>query len=207
MSAPKYTPEFDAFWKVYPRKTAKVTAFKAWQKQVGDGDLFDDTWKQIVQDCEKRTRLNWWPADKSKVPHGATWINQRRWEDEGWEEDVRTRGREHDDKPAFIPRPPPQEGTIKMTWAEFALGRLFFAYVADAGRPLPDIEPAARIRAELLRDWVPAFQEDIEDGTTTVEAAVQELAKLFLNKMDAAYERGMAERVLGLFNRQRWEAA
>jgi hypothetical protein len=80
-----YTESFEKFWKVYPRKVAKPTASKSWLKSI-EGDAFLP--KQIVADIEKRTRLRWWSKDKTKIPHPSTWLNQRRWEDEGWQDEI-----------------------------------------------------------------------------------------------------------------------
>ena len=75
-SAPGYSPEFESFWTAYPRKEAKGSAYKAWQKQ-----------KPPLSAC--LSALAWqkksdqWIKDAgSFIPHPASWINARRWEDE-----------------------------------------------------------------------------------------------------------------------------
>lgn len=75
-NASEYSPEFESFWTAYPRKEAKGSAFKAWQKQ-----------KPPLSAC--LSALAWqkksdqWTKDAgSFIPHPASWINARRWEDE-----------------------------------------------------------------------------------------------------------------------------
>lgn len=85
----KYSEAFERFWKSYPRKIAKPKAWQAWQKHVDETDAFMVT--AIVANIEKRTRLRWWPRDAEKIPHPATWINQQRYLDEGWEDEIKKR--------------------------------------------------------------------------------------------------------------------
>ena len=64
--------EFDEFWKEYPRKVAKDNARRAWAKQ---GCALEQ-----VLPALRRQRAGW---DNPKyIPHPATWLNGRRWEDE-----------------------------------------------------------------------------------------------------------------------------
>lgn len=69
--------EFDRFWDRWPKKVAKVPAIKAWIK-IGPDD-------QLVKMIH--LALDWQidvfaQRDPDKVPHPATWLNKRRWEDE-----------------------------------------------------------------------------------------------------------------------------
>lgn len=70
-----YLIDFVKFWEAYPRKVAKPNAMKAWLKLKPDDALV----KTII-DAIKRQGL----CDKEIqfVPHPATWLNSRRWEDE-----------------------------------------------------------------------------------------------------------------------------
>ncbi len=68
---------FNTFWTAYPRKVAKTTAQKAFNKlKVDDGLL-----TSILIALEKQKQSKQW-QDKQFIPHPATWLNQRRWEDE-----------------------------------------------------------------------------------------------------------------------------
>lgn len=68
--------EFDRFWTCYPKKVGKEAARKAWLRA---GVTFEQ--------CE-RTLAVWkksadWTKDGGQfIPHAATWLNQKRWQDE-----------------------------------------------------------------------------------------------------------------------------
>ena len=64
---------FDEFWAAYPRKTAKVSALKAWTKALKSTD------PQVILDGLARFRFS---DDLQYVPHPATWLNSGRWADE-----------------------------------------------------------------------------------------------------------------------------
>ena len=67
--------KFLEFWKLYPRKVAKVAAQRSWKRlKVKD---IDDIFKVY-----KEHLIRWRGTDIQFVPHASTWINQRRWEDE-----------------------------------------------------------------------------------------------------------------------------
>jgi hypothetical protein len=68
---------FDEFWMLYPRKVAKASARKAWQKLTETQQL--EAAKAIASHCQ------YWKAKETAlefIPHAATWLNQERWEDE-----------------------------------------------------------------------------------------------------------------------------
>lgn len=67
---------FAVFWKAYPLKTHRVQALCAW------GKLGDDPVVQalIMKDLETR---EWRVIDgRQVIPNPATYLNQRRWEDQ-----------------------------------------------------------------------------------------------------------------------------
>ncbi len=68
---------FGLFWSAYPRKVKKEAARKAWLKLNPD-DLMT---ARIVKAVEAHKRQTQW-ATIEYVPHPATWINARQWEDE-----------------------------------------------------------------------------------------------------------------------------
>lgn len=70
---------FDVFWAAYPRHTGKQAAQKAFERINPDDDLLNimlssiSAWKNSDQ----------WTKDGGQfIPHPATWLNGRRWEDE-----------------------------------------------------------------------------------------------------------------------------
>lgn len=68
--------DFEKAWAVYPRKVGKAKALSAWKKASPpvDAVLSALSW-QVTQPQ--------WTKDRGEfVPHMATWLNQRRWEDE-----------------------------------------------------------------------------------------------------------------------------
>lgn len=70
---------FDQFWDAYPRKVAKKAAQQAWSREkITDSDI-----PGILSALETQKRSRQW-TDKGGqfIPHPATWINNRRWEDE-----------------------------------------------------------------------------------------------------------------------------
>lgn len=74
-----YTPPFLEFWNNYPNKTAKGAALKAWERIKPDAKLQ----KVILEAIENHKQSSQWKEDNGRfIPHPATWLNQRRWEDE-----------------------------------------------------------------------------------------------------------------------------
>jgi DNA-binding MarR family transcriptional regulator len=70
---------FDTFWKEYPRKIAKPNALKAYKQLKVDDKLL----KAILAGLAKWQETDQWQKDKGRfIPHPATFLNQRRWEDE-----------------------------------------------------------------------------------------------------------------------------
>lgn len=68
---------FDDFWRAYPRKTGKAQAVKAW------GKLKPVDREQAVGILPEHVSY-WHRAGTATqfIPHPATWLNGRRWEDE-----------------------------------------------------------------------------------------------------------------------------
>lgn len=70
---------FQKFWQAYPKKAAKQTALKAWNKLKPDEELL----KTILNALEQHKRSAQWQRDNGQyIPYPATWLNGRRWEDE-----------------------------------------------------------------------------------------------------------------------------
>lgn len=73
------TPEFAAFWSVYPRKVAKGDAEKAWAAIKPDATLA----ASIVSAVSRQLSCEQWTKDAGQfIPHPATWLNRKGWEDE-----------------------------------------------------------------------------------------------------------------------------
>ena len=68
---------FDIFWREYPRKVGKPNAEKVFKKIKPDEGLFNI----IMEKLKLYKGTKQW-KDPEYIPHPATWLNQRRWEDE-----------------------------------------------------------------------------------------------------------------------------
>jgi hypothetical protein len=69
---------FESFWSAYPRKVAKQDALKAWRKIKAPPDVQDE----ILNALERRKESPEWQKDNGQfIPHAATWLNGKRWED------------------------------------------------------------------------------------------------------------------------------
>ena len=70
---------FASFWQAYPRKVAKAAALKAWAKLRPDAALQ----ASILAGLWAAVRSEQWQRDGGAyIPHPATWLNGRRWEDD-----------------------------------------------------------------------------------------------------------------------------
>lgn len=70
---------FETFWKAYPKKIGKGAAEKAWQKI----SSLEAVLETIAGAVAAQSRSEQWLKDGGQfIPHPATWLNQRRWEDE-----------------------------------------------------------------------------------------------------------------------------
>lgn len=67
------------FWPRYPRKVAKVAALRAWRKIDPKDEATRD---RVVLGLIAHRDSEWRGRDGDKIPHAATWLNQRRWEDQ-----------------------------------------------------------------------------------------------------------------------------
>ena len=72
-------PLFDRFWEAYPRKVAKPVALKRFMEIDPD----EETLQKMLTAIEKSKRSEQWTKDNGQfIPHPATWLHQRRWEDD-----------------------------------------------------------------------------------------------------------------------------
>ena len=74
-----YPPGFSEFWETYPRRQAKANAYKAWKRIKPDRQLLDLMKAAIAR--QKRSEA-WQRENGQFIPHPASWLNARRWEDE-----------------------------------------------------------------------------------------------------------------------------
>ena len=77
---PKSPKGFDEFWKAYPRKQSKASALKAFNKINPDSELLG----AMLTAIKRQKASDQWQRDGGQyIPYPATWLNGRRWEDEG----------------------------------------------------------------------------------------------------------------------------
>ncbi len=70
---------FDRFWSSYPRRQGRGAAQKAWGKTAELRPPIVDLLEAVAQQSKQRE----WQRDSGRyVPRPASWLNQRRWEDE-----------------------------------------------------------------------------------------------------------------------------
>jgi predicted phage replisome organizer len=70
---------FNTFWKSYPKRVGKGAAEKSFKK-INPGK---ETLNQMLEAIEKAKKSDQWKKDGGQfIPNPATWLNQKRWEDE-----------------------------------------------------------------------------------------------------------------------------
>jgi hypothetical protein len=67
---------FDRFWEAYPRRDAKQNAERAWRKLKPTPEL-----ETVILASVARQSSGW--KDPQFIPMPATWLNGKRWQDEG----------------------------------------------------------------------------------------------------------------------------
>lgn len=78
-SSPAADDLFPKFWTLYPNKKGKAAAEKAWKKLKVTDDLFTLIAHGLAKQCASQA----WLKDSGQfIPHPATWLNGKRWEDE-----------------------------------------------------------------------------------------------------------------------------
>lgn len=78
----EYSPDFEAFWQVYPRKTAKAAAYRKWKARTKrDGtEPGAETLLKAAQNYREACRMA--GTEECYMMHAATFLGpQRRWED------------------------------------------------------------------------------------------------------------------------------
>ncbi len=76
---PSSAPDgFDLFWQKYPKKVGKPAAQRAFKAARLNGHL-----PEVIGDIEQKSNSDGWTKNGGQfIPNPATYLNQRRWEDE-----------------------------------------------------------------------------------------------------------------------------
>lgn len=81
LQSPKkeYPEDFEVFWDMYPRKVGKGKALKSWKKVKPSRVLV-----QIIFEAIEKQKLSrdWMKENGQFIPYPATWLNEKRWDDE-----------------------------------------------------------------------------------------------------------------------------
>lgn len=72
-----YSSDFLEFWRIYPRKEGKKTAYRAFLAAQGG-----EATTTILAGAHRFANDPNLPLDKTFIPHPATWLNGGRWDDE-----------------------------------------------------------------------------------------------------------------------------
>lgn len=70
---------FEAFWQAYPKKASKAQAEKAFAKLKPNDDLLHEMLSALEW---QKVTVDWTKSKGQFIPYAATWLNNRRWEDE-----------------------------------------------------------------------------------------------------------------------------
>lgn len=72
-------PEFEKFWKIYPRKCSKGDARKAWKTTSKIRPSIAQILKAIYAACASK---QWLKDDGDFIPYPASWLRSERWDDQ-----------------------------------------------------------------------------------------------------------------------------
>jgi len=72
---------FSRFWDEYPRKVGKAEARRVWMS-IAKNNTSAWMLEKVVYALRHQRRTLWKDVEPRFIPHPATWLNQRRWEDE-----------------------------------------------------------------------------------------------------------------------------
>jgi len=82
----EYTADFERFWQLYPNKSGKFPALKAWNKikpsETQIMFICNCVRKQVKSGQLHKNKIKKGDPWKPSTPHASTWLNNRRWEDE-----------------------------------------------------------------------------------------------------------------------------
>ncbi len=74
-----YSDAFESFWKTYPRRIGKASAFRSFERARKKGVSAE----AIIAAVEHHKRGEQWQKEGGQfIPHPTTWLNQGRWDDE-----------------------------------------------------------------------------------------------------------------------------
>ena len=72
-----YSEQFERWWAIYPRKTAKGAAWNRWKR-----DKLDSKVDQLIEKLEQQNALQYAFTETQYIPNASTYLNQKRYDDE-----------------------------------------------------------------------------------------------------------------------------
>lgn len=73
------SPDFLAFWQLYPRKVGKLTAIRAYSRAISNGAVPDDIFAGVQRYREEIASEG---TESRFIAHPSSWLNAGRWMDE-----------------------------------------------------------------------------------------------------------------------------
>ena len=72
-----YSEQFERWWAIYPRKTAKGAAWNRWKREKLDSKV-----DQLIEKLEQQNALQYAFTETQYIPNASTYLNQKRYDDE-----------------------------------------------------------------------------------------------------------------------------
>ncbi len=84
----QWKEQFEKFYKEYPKKVKKQNVEKWFKKNKPSSELFSSIMSSLEQ---FRGSKDWLKDNGQYIPYPSTWLNQKRWEDEGTDIELKKR--------------------------------------------------------------------------------------------------------------------
>lgn len=72
-----YSEKFEQWWSIYPRKTAKGTAWNRWKK-----DKLESRAEELIKKITQQVAMQYAFTETRYIPNASTYLNQKRYDDE-----------------------------------------------------------------------------------------------------------------------------
>lgn len=72
-----YSEQFEKWWSIYPRKTAKGAAWNRWKR-----DKLDLKVNELIEKLEQQNEQQYAFTETQYIPNASTYLNQKRYDDE-----------------------------------------------------------------------------------------------------------------------------
>ena len=117
----EYREDFDKFWKAYPRKEGKGSALKAWNKFNGKTETILPVILSAIEVQKKALGSALNPkSGPGYIPHPASWLNGRRWDDDSTFDATQLSNGSTDNKLSAGKCYTKSHGVCGATWAKYA---------------------------------------------------------------------------------------